>query len=72
MLPTVGILALAGVNDLTVKTVILAETAFIYLVYLIRKSQILSMVCGPLQVFLYLCALEVLPTGLLVASALFL
>lgn len=72
VLPTVGILALAGVNDLTVKTVILAETAFIYLVYLIRKSQILSMVCGPLQVFLYLCALEVLPTGLLVASALFL
>jgi hypothetical protein len=72
VLPTVGILSLFGVNDLTVRTVILAETGFIYLVYLIRKCQILSMVCGGLQVFLYLCALEVLPTGLLIASALFL
>ena len=72
VLPTVGVLSLFGVNDLTVRTVILAETGFIYLVFLVRKSQILSMVCSPLQVFLYLCALEVLPTGLLVASALFL
>ena len=72
VLPTVGILSLFGVNDLTVRTVILAETGFLYLVFLVRKSQILSVVCGPFQVFLYLCALEVLPTGLLVASALFL
>ena len=72
VLPTVGILSLFGVNDLTVRTVILAETGFLYLVFLVRKNQILSVVCGPFQVFLYLCALEVLPTGLLVASALFL
>lgn len=69
VLPTVGVLSLLDVNDLTVKTVILAEMGFIYLVFFLRKGQILSQVCGQLQVFLYLCALEVLPTGLLVASA---
>ena len=72
VLPTVGILSLVGCNDLIIKTVIFSEMAFIYLVFLIRKGQILSFVCSPLQVFLYLCALEVLPTGLLIASAIFL
>ena len=67
-----GILYLLGVNDLTIKTVALAEISFVYLVFLLRKSQILSTFCSPLTVFLYLCALEFLPTGLYVASALLL
>lgn len=72
VLPTFGILYLLGVNDLTIKTVALAEISFVYLVFLLRKSQILSTFCSPLTVFLYLCALEFLPTGLYVASALLL
>lgn len=72
VLPTFGIFYLLGVNDLTIKTVALAEISFVYLVFLLRKSQILSTFCSPLTVFLYLCALEFLPTGLYVASALLL
>ena len=72
VLPTFGSLYLLGVNDLTIKTVALAEISFVYLVFLLRKSQILSTFCSPLTVFLYLCALEFLPTGLYVASALLL
>ena len=72
VLPTFGILYPLGVNDLTIKTVALAEISFVYLVFLLRKSQILSTFCSPLTVFLYLCALEFLPTGLYVASALLL
>ena len=72
VLPTFGILYLLGVNDLTIKTVALAEISFVYLFFLLRKSQILSTFCSPLTVFLYLCALEFLPTGLYVASALLL
>lgn len=72
VLPTVGILSIFGSNDLTIRMVILGEMAFLYLVYFLRKGQILSLICNPLQVFLYLCALELLPTGLLVASAIFL
>lgn len=72
VLPTFGALYLFGVNDLTIRTVALAEIAFVYLVFILRKSQILSTFCSPLTVFLYLCALEFLPTGLYVASALLL
>lgn len=67
--PTVGILLLVGVKSLTVKTVILVETAVIYFLYLIRKGQFLSGFCSQLQVFLYLCALEILPTAALVVTA---
>jgi len=69
VLVTVGVLYLLRVNDFTVKMFILAEAAFVYFVYLLRRAQILSGFCNPLTTFLYLCALELLPTGLLVASA---
>ena len=41
----------------------------IYLLYLVRKTQIFSSVCNFFRSFLYLCALEILPTGVLIASA---
>ena len=72
VLVTVGVLYLLQVNDLTIRIFILAESAFVYLIYLLRRGQILSLVCNPLATFLYLCALELLPTGLLVASAMIL
>ena len=69
ILVTVGVLYLFHVNDLTVRIFIWAEAAFVYLIYLLRRGQILSLVCNPLTTFLYLCALELLPTALLIASA---
>ena len=69
VLPTVGLLYLFHASDLSFRTLILVETGTIYLLYLLRRGQILSASCNPLTTFLYLCALELLPTGLLVASA---
>lgn len=69
VLPTIGILAVFHTPAEIIRTVILVESSFIYLVFLLRKAQILSGFCNPLSVFLYLCALELLPTGLFIASA---
>ena len=68
VLVTVGILYVAGVDDLLVKRILLIETGVVYLVYLLRKGQILSTSCKPLTTFLYLCALELLPAALLAGS----
>jgi hypothetical protein len=43
-------------------------SALIYGLYLIRKVQIFASSCSLFAAFLYLCALEILPTGILVAS----
>ena len=72
LLPTVGILDLVNINDLTVKWFILVELGFVYALFLIRKAQILALSCNPLLTFLYLCALEILPASMLVVSALLL
>ena len=69
VLPTVGILSVFHTPIEIIRTVILVESSFIYLVFLLRKAQILSGFCNPLSVFLYLCAIELLPTGLFIASA---
>ena len=69
VLTSIGILAAFHVPAGGIRTVILVESIFIYLVFLLRKAQILSGFCNPLSVFLYLCALELLPTGLFIASA---
>ena len=71
-LVTVGILYVLKVPDLIVRTFLLAESGLVYLVYLLRRGQILSLSCNPLTTFLYLCGLELLPTAALVLSAVFL
>ena len=72
VLPTLGILYLFHVNDLTVKWFILSELGFVYALFLLRKAQILALSCNPLLTFLYLCALEIIPASMLVVSALLL
>ena len=67
---TLGILLLFNTRDAAVRTVILVEVILFYAVYFFRRGQILSTNCKPFTTFLYLCALEILPTGLFVASAL--
>lgn len=44
-------------------------TGFAGIVYLLREFQFLTKTCNQLAAFLYLCTLEILPAGLLVASA---
>ena len=66
---TVGVCYVLHLSDLTVKTILLVETGVMYLLYLFRRGQILSMSCNSLTTFLYLCALELLPTALLVIPA---
>ena len=43
-------------------------SSLIYGLYLIRKLQIFASSCSLFTAFLYLCALEILPTGILVVS----
>ena len=72
MLAGVGILSLFNIPELTIRKFCLLFLAAFYLFHLIRKGQILSTFCNPFTAFLYLCALEFLPTGALVAVAILL
>ena len=53
----------------SIRNAMLWVSALTYLLYLIRKIQILNSCCSFFTGFLYLCALEILPTGVLVTSA---
>lgn len=54
------------------KMILLCTCAATYFIFLLRKTQIFASDCPLYSAILYLCALEVLPTGILVATALFL
>ena len=72
MLPaiaTVTVLYFFKANDFIIRSFLYAEAALSYLFFLVRKAQILTLSCNPLLTFLYLCGLEILPTGALVATA---
>lgn len=68
LLVSVGIMWLCGVEDAGIRVAGLTEAALFYLIAIVQKSQILGASCNPLTTFLYLCALEFLPTGLLIAA----
>ena len=68
LLPVVGVLWLSHVPDMPVRIVLLAITGLFYLLFLRRKAQILASVFRHMAVFLYLCALEFIPSALLVAA----
>jgi len=68
MLVTTGILGLFHCPDSVERSVLLWETAFFYFMSIIRTCQFLSGRCNIFATFLYLCALEFAPTGLLIAS----
>ena len=69
MLALWGILCVFKTNAETAKDAMLWLSAVIYLIYILRKTQIFTSSCSIFTAFLYLCALEILPTGALVASA---
>ena len=66
---TGGIMAFVDAAPETIKTAMLWISATIYAVLLLRKTQILISSYSFFASFLYLCALEIIPTGALVASA---
>lgn len=69
---TAGVLSLTSVGDGIGRSILLYELAVMYLLAILRKSQILLSYCGPLTTFLYLCALEFIPTGALIAGCILL
>lgn len=64
----VSALVLAGfrVPDATVRTILIIESVLFWLKYLVSYVQILGSRCNSLATILYLCALEILPIGILV------
>lgn len=66
-LVAVGVLNLAGATDETVRTVVIPILSAFYFFFLVRKWHFLQNSYGPFTTFLYLCALEFLPLGILAA-----
>ena len=64
-----GILSVFNADPSSSKDAMLWLSGGIYLIFLLRKTQIFASYCSIFTAFLYLCALEILPTGALVASA---
>lgn len=69
---TAGVISFTNIPDTAGRTILLYELVVMYLIALLRKSQILLSYCGPLTTFLYLCALEFIPTGALIAGCILL
>lgn len=67
-----GIMSFIGMEPDMVRNAMLWVSAGIYTLSLLRKLQIFASGCSIFTAFLYLCALEIFPTGALVASALIL
>ena len=69
LLATGGLMSVLDMPDADTRSAMLWISAAIYLLFLIRKTQIFSTSCSVFVAFLYLCALEMIPTGILVVSA---
>ncbi len=69
LLLTSGISSVFGINEGHVRNAMLWVSGLTYLLYIIRKLQIFNSFSSFFTGFLYLCALEILPTGVLIASA---
>lgn len=64
-----GILSFMEVDEQIIRSAMLWVSASIYALSLLRKFQIFISECSIFTAFLYLCALEIVPTGILVVSA---
>ena len=65
-----GVMTFMDVEPAMIKSAMLWVSAGIYTLSLLRKTQIFVSGCSIFTAFLYLCALEIFPTGILVVSAL--
>ncbi len=64
-----GVMTFINIETAVIRSAMLWVSAFIYALLLLRKIQIFASGFSIFAGFLYLCALEILPTGLLIASA---
>ncbi|MBE6231924.1 MAG: DUF4271 domain-containing protein [Bacteroidales bacterium] len=64
-----GLLSFCGMNSFAVRDAMIWISAGIYLLFLVRKMQIFMSSYSIFTAFLYLCALEILPTGIMLVSA---
>ena len=71
-LVSVGILSLFRSPAPVIRQVLYTEFILFYFSFLLRRAHILGLSCNPLRTFLYLCALEIIPTAALVVSAILL
>ena len=62
-------MTIAHVSPSSIKVAMFCISGALYLLLLLRKLQIFSANCNLFSAFLYLCALEILPTGVLITSA---
>ena len=67
-LVTCCVMVFLNCEEISIHKAILIIITFFYAVAVIRKAQILGSAYGGLSIILYLCALEVVPTGLLIAG----
>ena len=65
-----SVMTFLDVEPVMIKSAMLWVSAGIYALSLLRKTQIFVSGCSIFTAFLYLCALEIFPTGILVVSAL--
>ncbi len=65
-----GVLSFLDVSSDVIRNAMLWLSACIYALYMLRKTQIFASSFSIFTSFLYLCALEIIPTGVLIASAL--
>ena len=72
LLTVSGVLSFFDIDKEALRNAMIWISASIYLVFVLRKIQIFTSSYHFLAVFLYLCALEILPTGILIISALIL
>ena len=70
LLAGASILYAFGAEEHSIQTTLFVIAGVVYAVFLLRKGEILASVCNPLTTFLYLCALELIPTGMLIAACL--
>ena len=72
MMLSISILYMFKASDEAIRLVISVELAALWVRSTVHEGQILQEKCGGFTTFLYLCGLEFLPAGALVASALIL
>ena len=64
-----GVMTFAGVEEELIRNAMLWISIATYALLVLRKTQIFASSCSLFTAFLYLCALEILPTGILVVPA---
>jgi hypothetical protein len=67
-----GIMSFIDIDKEVTKHAMIWVSGAIYLIFILRRAQIFASSYNFFTVFLYLCALEIIPTGVLVTSAMIL